>query len=101
MSISEFQQLKEQLNNQELDNIECCIPIIPSLWMDYENNQGERRQFRIINITESPYNGCFEADCFSDFQFERLETIGYQDKGMATTSHRTFKIANIISAKIC
>lgn len=69
--------------------------------MDYENNQGERRQFRVINITSSPYSGCFEADCFSDFRFERLESIGYQDEDMATTSHRTFKIANIISAKIC
>ncbi len=102
MSISEFNQLKKELNNQELENLECGIPITPGLWMDYENNQGERRQFRVINITSSPYNGCFEADCFSDFQFERLESIaGWQDENMATTSHRTFKIANIISAKIC
>ena len=100
MNINEFNQLKEQLNNQELENLEYGIPITPGLWMDYENNQGERRQFRIINITESPYNGCFEADCFSDFRFERLEAMGYQEEDMATTSHRTFKIANIISAEI-
>jgi len=55
----------------------------------------------VINITSSPYNGCFEADCFSDYQFERFEVYtGYPDEDMAITSHRTFKIANIISAKI-
>jgi hypothetical protein len=101
MNISEFNRLKEQLYNQEVENIENGIPVTPGLWMDYENNQGERRQFRVINITSSPYYGCFEADCFSDFRFERIEAMGYQDEDMATTSHRTFKIANIISAKIC
>lgn len=71
------------------------------LILDYKNNQGERKQFRVINIASSPYNGCFEADCFSYYQFDRFETqAGYPDEDMAITSHRTFKIAIIISAKI-
>ena len=102
MNISEFNRLKEQLYNQEVENIENGIPVTPGLWMDYENNQGERRQFRVINITSSPYYGCFEADCFSNYRSEMIEEItGYPDDDMAITSHRTFKIENIISAEIC
>ena len=101
MDIGEFYQLKEKLENEELYRLECGDPSKPGLWMDYQNNQGERKQFHVINITSSPYSGCFEADCFSAFQYERLEADGavfYDD--LAITSHRTFKIANIISAHI-
>ena len=47
MNIYEFNQLKEQLNNQVLENLEYGIPITPGLWMDYENNQGERKEIPV------------------------------------------------------
>ena len=72
------------------------------LWIDYENNEGVRKQFRVINIASSCYPGCFEADCYSYYQSEKIEgQLGFCGDDMAITSHRTFKIANIISAKIC
>ncbi|MBQ6062402.1 MAG: hypothetical protein IJK42_02155 [Prevotella sp.] len=102
MNTSDFYRLKKQLDEEILNRLECGDPYRLGLLMDYQNNQGERKQFRVINITSSSFNGCFEADCFSDFQFNRLEELaGYSDEDMAITSHRTFKIANIISAKIC
>ena len=77
-------------------------PAFPSLWLDYQNNQGVRKQYCVRNITSSPYPGCFEADCYSDYQYAKIEEqIGFCGDDMAITSHRTFKIDNIISAKIC
>jgi hypothetical protein len=102
MDTGEFYRLKKQLEDEELSRLEYGEPGTPGLLLDYQNNQGERRQFRVINITSSSYNGCFEADCFSDFRFDQFEQItGEANEDMAITSHRTFKIANIISAKIC
>ena len=101
MDINEFYQLKRKLDEENMNCLECGDPNSLGLVLDYKNNQGERKQFRVINITSSPYNGCFEADCFSDYQSNRIETYaGYSDEDMAITSHRTFKIANILSAKI-
>ena len=73
MDITEFYQLKKKLDEEYLNCLECGDPNWPGLVLDYKNNQGERRHFRVINITSSPYNGCFEADCFSDYQFDRFE----------------------------
>lgn len=102
MDISEFYRLKQQLEDEESYRLECGEPDTPGLMIDYQNNQGERKQFRVINITSSPYNGCFEADCFSNFRFNQYEQYtGEANDDMAITSHRTFKIANIISAKLC
>lgn len=102
MDIDEFYQLKKKLDNEELYRLECGEPGTPGLLLDYQNNQGERKQFPVINITSSPYYGCFEADCFSEYRFDQFEQItGEANEDMAITSHRTFKIANIISAKIC
>lgn len=91
MEINVFRRLERLLNED---------PFTSGLFLDYQNNNGERRQFNVINITPSPYYGCFEADCFSDYQFEIIDDIiGSQDSDLATTSHRTFKIENIISAR--
>ncbi len=104
MEQNAFYKLTEQLSKREIEMIESGInygPVLPSLWLDYQNNQGERKQFCVKNITSSPYPGCFEADCFSDYQFTKIEEqIGFCETEMAITSHRTFKIANIISARI-
>ena len=101
MDINEFYQLKRKLDEDNLNRLECGDPNTLGLVLDYKNNQGERKQFRVINITSSSYNGCLEADFFSDFQFDRFEAYaGYPDEDMAITSHGTFRIANIISAKI-
>ncbi len=101
MDIYEFYRLKEELEQEETTCFESGDPNLPGLWIDYRNNQGERRQFLIKNITSSPFNGCFEADCFSDFQYDRLTDFGVDSpEDLAITSHRTFKIANIILAKI-
>ena len=101
MRIFEFNQLTEQLDRMESDMIERAEPGTPGLLLDYENNQGQRNQFKVINISSSPYNGCFEADCLSDYRQTELEDrFGIYDSDLAVSSHRTFKIANIITAKI-
>jgi len=101
MSINEFKQLMRRLEEEEQECIESCNPDFPGLFLDYQNNQGERRQFRVINITSSPLPGCFEADCNSRYQGEYFESVsGEYDPNEAVSSHRTFKIANIISAHI-
>ena len=97
MEAREFYQLLDELEdrliNRELDL---------GLLLDYENNQGERRQFKVINITSSPYPGCFEADCYSAYVDEYIQLVAdIDDPSMAVSSHRTFKIKNIISASIC
>ena len=102
MNESDFYQLKEQLSAQQCDMFLMGESGSLGLWMDYRNNKGERKQFCVINITSSPFPGCFEADCFSGYQFIKIEEqIGFCEDEMAVTSHRTFKIANIISAEIC
>ncbi len=102
MEKSEFYRLVSMLKDEMISRFEDGDPLTPGLFLDYQNNQGERKQFRVINITSSPLNGCFEADCFSNYRSEMIEEItGYPDDDMAITSHRTFKIENIISAEIC
>ena len=97
MEAREFYQLLDELE----DRLTNGDPD-PGLLLDYENNQGERRQFRVINITSSPYPGCFEADCYSAYVDEYLQVVAdFYDPSMAVSSHRTFKIKNIISASIC
>ena len=104
MDKGKFYQLKEELSRIQMDNFECGINETPGLLIDYQNNQGERKQFIIRNITSSPYNGCFEADCFSEYRATMIEEqFGFNADDfaeLAVTSHRTFKIDNIISAKI-
>lgn len=100
MDINEFYQLVKEVDELTIFRLECGEPDLPGLLLDYENNQGERRQFRVINIKSSPYPGCFEADCYSAYADEYLQKVAdFYDQSMAVSTHRTFKIANIISAK--
>ena len=100
MELHEFYRLKEQLNDQQFENYACGFSEL-GLLLDYENNQGQRSQFKVIHIKPSPLSGCFEADCYSYYRADEIfERYGIDDEDAAVTSHRTFKIANIISAKI-
>ena len=104
MDISDFYSLVQQLPDPA--RVPCALGFgsesKKGLLIDYENKEGVRRQFRVINISSSQYPGCFEADCYSYYQSEKIEEqLGFCGDDMAVTSHRTFKIANIISARIC
>lgn len=103
MELGEFYELKRELEIEQQLAFEQGDPAQGGLLMVYRNNKGEQREFFVKNIDASPLYGCFEADCYSDYQAGVQEVTGICDpyeKYSGVTSHRTFKIANIISARI-
>ena len=68
-----------------------------TMFIEYENSNGEVRKIPIMNITQSATYGInyIEADCFSEY----LADSGNFDFMNCVSSHRTFKISRIISAK--
>ncbi len=103
MELGEFYELKSELEIEQQSAFEQGDPAQGGLLMVYRNNKGEQREFFVKNIVDSPLYGCFEADCYSDYWAGVEEVTGMRelyDEGIGVTSHRTFKIANIISARI-
>lgn len=98
MDLGEFDRIFDEYDRDRVLLAQAGIED-EGLIINYVNQQGKQSRFRLVNIKYSSEYGdrYIEGDCYSDYRSDVNASVGIYDNSAAITSHRTFKIENIIS----